>query len=404
MSDITRRDFIAASTGLAMTTAAAAQDGNGPAPSERLNVGLIGCGGQGTHHLRMLVRNPAVRVVGVCDIYQPRLEQAMKISKAPGFHEYRELLDLKGLDAVWIATPDHWHAKQVIDAMEAGRDVYCEKPVTKYWQEARDVHRARLRTRRVVQVGSQYCSRAIFHKARELIRDGRLGRLVWSQCSYSRNIRDGDWKYGVDLDAGPHNLDWKAFLGPAAWRPFDAERFFRWRKYWDYSGGITTDLFVHQLLPLAITLGSEFPSRVFGSGGVYFHKDRETPDTFLMTIEYPTEHAMLVVGSQANEQGLPTVIRGHEATMYLSGGSIEIRPEQPYSAGRTVEKIAVKDTADDIGAHHANFFDCVRRRDGNTNCNTELAYKVMVAVDLANKCWRTGKSLRFDAAKEEEIG
>ena len=324
MSDFTRREFMAASAGVSIAASTAAAQDAVVGANERVQVGLIGCGGQGSHHLNLLMRNAGVRVIGVSDVYTPRLENAERISKAKGFRDYRELLAQPGLDAVWIATPDHWHAKMTMDAMEAGVDVYCEKPMTRTWQEARDVHRMRLRTNRVVQIGSQYASRQLFWKARELVAAGRLGKLVWSQASYSRNIRDGDWKYGVDLKAGAHNLDWDAFLGPAPKRPYDAERFFRWRKYWDYSGGIATDLFVHQLLPMAITLGCEFPVRAFGSGGVYLHKDRETPDTFLMTVEYPSEHAILIVGSQANEQGLPTVIRGHEATMYLSGGSIEI--------------------------------------------------------------------------------
>jgi predicted dehydrogenase len=403
MNDFTRREFMATSAGISVAaTAAAAQDAVVGA-NERVQVGLIGCGGQGTHHLNLLMRNAGVRVVGVSDVYKPRLENAERISKAKGYADYRELLALPGLDAVWIATPDHWHAKMTMDAMEAGVDVYCEKPMTRTWREARDVHRMRLRTNRVVQIGSQYASRQLFWKARELVQAGRLGKLIWSQASYSRNLRDGDWKYGVDHKAGPHNLDWDAFLGPAPKRPYDAERFFRWRKYWDYSGGITTDLFVHQLLPMAITLGCEFPVRAFGAGGVYLHKDRETPDTFLMTVEYPSEHTILIVGSQANEQGLPTVVRGHEATMYLSGNDIEIRPEQPYSEGRSPERVAVKEVGDSIVAHHANFLDCVRRKDPKTNCNTEVGYKVTVAVDLANRCWREGRAVRFDPVKEEEI-
>lgn len=398
-----RRDFLKASAGVAgLALSVGAQDQLNGA-NERINVGLIGCGGQGMNHLHRLVRNPAVRVVGVCDIYRPRLENAMKLSGAPGFHDYRKLLDVKGLDAVFIATPDHWHARMGIDAMDAGKDVYQEKPMTRYWWEARDYYRAWIRTKRVVQVGSQSCSNEIWWKARDLIREGRIGKLVWAQTSICRNIRDGDWTYAVER-FDEKDLDWNAFLGPAEKRPFDPERFFRWRKYWDYSGGIATDLFVHQLHHLCISLGNEFPIRAVAGGCFAVHNDRETPDTFMAVIDYPSRYQVVVAGTQANEQGLPEVIRGHEATMYLSGSSIEIRPENIYAKKRQPEKIATRHAGDEISAHHANFFDCLRRRDQRTNCDVELGYKVMVAVDMMVENYRQNRVFRFDPAKEEMVG
>ncbi|MHC5011273.1 MAG: Gfo/Idh/MocA family protein, partial [Planctomycetota bacterium] len=249
--DLTRRKFIAASAGAVIATTAASRARVFGA-NERLGVALIGTGGQGSHHLGKLLRNEAVDIVAVCDIYKPRLERAAASSKGKPYHYYRDVLDRSDVDCVWIATPDHWHSRMAIDAMEAGKDVYCEKPMARYWHEAKEFYEVAQRTKRVVQIGSQDTSRDVWWKARELVAAGKLGKLVWSQTSIARNVRDGDWKYGIDLQAGPHNLDWEAFLGPAPHRPYDPERFFRWRKYWDYSGGIATDLFVHVLHSLCI--------------------------------------------------------------------------------------------------------------------------------------------------------
>ncbi len=224
---ISRREFL----GAAAATAIASSRVLGA--NEKIGVGLIGCGGQGTHHLHKLVANPDLKVLGVCDIYKPRLENAKAVSGASADHNYRDLLDKKDIDCVWIAAPDHWHSRMAIHAREAGKDVYCEKPMARYWHEARDFYAVAQRTKRVVQIGSQDTSRPIWWKAKELVEQGKLGPLVWSQTSIARNIRDGDWKYGVNLAAGLHNLDWKRFLGPATDRPYDPERFFRWRKYWD---------------------------------------------------------------------------------------------------------------------------------------------------------------------------
>lgn len=393
--DLNRREFVAAAAALSATRIAGA--------NERLGVGLIGCGGQGSHHLGRLVGTKWAQVLAVCDIYKPRLDAAATMSKAEPIHDYRKLLDRRDIDAVWIATPDHWHAKMTIDAMEAGKDVYLEKPMTHTWQEAREVNRTARRTGRVVQVGSQDTSRPFWHKARELVAAGELGKLVWSQTTICRNIREGDWTYGIDLNATSSNLDWKAFLGPAPWRPYDPERFFRWRKYFDYSGGIWTDLFVHVLHSLCIPLGNPCPTRVVSGGGVYLHKDRETPDTSLTIIDYEGEHSVFVGGTQANEQGVPVTIRGHEATMYLSSSNIKIQPERIYADKREEKTVPGGDVADSIGAHHANFFDCVKRRELLTNCSIDLAYHVTIAVDLAVESYRRHKVMRFDPKKEELV-
>jgi predicted dehydrogenase len=395
-----RREFLIASAGLAVT--AAAQD-SVLGSNERFNVALIGCGDQGTHLLTKLLKYPAAKVIGVCDIYKRRLEKAAALSGAAAYNDYRKVLDLKDVDAVFIATPDHWHAHMAIDAMDAGKDVYLEKPMARYWHEAKQLHRAWLRTRRVVQVGSQYCSRALWRQARDLVAAGRIGKLVWSQLSYSRNSRDGDWTIPIDLDAGPHNIDWDAFLGPAPRRPFDPERYFRWRKYWDYAGGMCTLLYPHMIYQMLIVLGQEFPIRVVSSGCFAVANDRETPDTIHALVEFPSRHNLVITGSQANEQGLPFVVRGHEATMYLSSHQIAIRPERVFAQKAKEETFDVTDKSDETLAHFDDFFNAVRRRDPRTLCDVNLCYRGTVIQDMMIESYRRDKVMRFDPAREEMI-
>ena len=400
---IDRRRFMkGAAAGLLLARTAASQE-RVAGSNDALGVAVIGVGGQGGHHLRKLVANKDVRVAAVCDVYRPRLEQAKETSGADAHHDYRDVLARDDVDCVWIATPDHWHARMAIDAMEAGKDVYCEKPMARYWHEARDFFEVARRTGRVVQIGSQDTSRPLWRRARELVAEGRLGRLVWSQTSIARIVSAAVWKYGVNQDVTPGNFVWARFLGPAPARPYDPERFFRWRKYWDYSGGIATDLFVHVLHSLCVALDNPWPVRVVSAGGVWIHTDRETPETFHALVDYEGGHTVFIAGTQANEQGLPVVIRGQEATMYLSGSNVEIRPERAFSAGRKTETFETGDVGDSIAAHHADFLDCVRRRDARTNCDALLGYKVDVAVDLAVEGWRQDRVFRFDPERQEIV-
>jgi predicted dehydrogenase len=408
---VNRRDFLK-EMGTALGTIAAVN----VVPSkvfganDRIRIGVIGCGGMGTAHLRGLVGmsksgEENIEVVAVCDIYEPRKARAEKISGAKVFHDYRELLELKDVDVVWIATPDHWHAKMAIDAMEAGKDIYLEKPMTHTWQEAKEVFRTAKRTGRIVQVGSQWCSEPKWKKANELIRAGEIGKVVWAQTSYCRNSREGEWNYPIDKEASPQNLDWDMWLGwkfgLAPKRPFDPERYFRWRKYWDYSGGIATDLFPHVLHTLLTAIGPEFPRRVVAGGGIYVHKDREVPDTFHMIADYPGEYSVVVLSSMANEKGVSTMIRGHEATMYLDGQNISIEPER-IATGKEQKTVELPPVPDLLKEHHKDFLRCVRERK-EPNCPVDLAYKVMVAVDMAVLSYREGKVKMFDPAKEEMI-
>ncbi|MFA0739754.1 MAG: hypothetical protein LKKZDAJK_002878 [Candidatus Fervidibacter sp.] len=388
--------------------------------NDRITIGIIGCGGMGHAHMRTLVSaiqrgEENAEIVAVCDIYDPRKESARQTcerqwegksqtGKVEVYHDYRKLLERKDIDVVWIATPEHWHAKMAIDAMNAGKDIYLEKPMTRHVDEAKAVYETALRTRRVVQVGSQWTSEPKWRQAGELIKQGKIGKVVWSQTSYCRNSREGEWNYAIDPNAKPGvNLDWDAFLGPAPKRPWDPERFFRWRKFWDYSGGIVTDLFPHVLHTLFLAIGAEFPTRVVATGGIFVHHDREVPDTFHMMAEFPSGHVVVVAGSTANERGLETIVHGHKANMLLGGNDIVVQPERVYADEVEPMRVTTEAVPDVLRAHHKNFLECVRDRTKMPNCPIDLAYKVMVTVGLAELSYREGKMKLFDPERLQVV-
>lgn len=403
-----RRTFIsrtaAAAAAVGMGALSLPRSAVAKGPNERLNLGVIGCGGMGTNHLGRLVemsKDPAnnLAVIGICDVYEPRKEYAAAISGAKAYHYHEDLLAVPDLDAVVIATPDHWHAKQSIDAMRAGKAVYCEKPMTYTWQEAKEVYRVQQETGAVFQCGVQSASDGLWWTANRLIREGAIGHLIWSQGGAYRNDPAGDWNWWMDPNCKPGvNLDWDRWLGSAPKVPFDPERYFRFRKFWDYSGGIATDLLYHSLGHLAIALGPEFPKRVVATGGNYIHREREVPDTFMVTIDYPSDHTVILPSTQENETGLPDLIRGQKAVMYFEGGHCVIRPEAPFR-GVIEER---REPAEPRDEHMINFLKCVRTG-GDPSLNAERAYKVMVAIHLSVLSYRRGEVMFFDPRTEEEV-
>ncbi len=411
---ISRRDFLrnaavgAAAFGLGAASLPASARVIGA--NDRINIAVVGCGGMGTGHLNELADwqksgENNIQVVGVCDVYEARKNRAKSITGAPVFHHYRDLVGRDDVDAVLIATPDHWHAQISIDAMLAGKDVYCEKPMTLYWEEAKEVRRVAKATGRVFQCGAQSCSDGRFHTANQLIRAGAIGKVVWSQSGYSRNSTDGEWNWGIDEGAGPHGegdrkIDWELWQGPARRRPWDPERFFRFRKFWDYSGGIATDLFYHCLSHMEIAFGPELPCRVSAGGGIFVQHDREVPDTLHILVDHPSGHTMVLVSSMANAVGTADIIRGHEATMYLDEGpGVVIRPEGPWAKVHPERRVPAGPSYN----HKANWLSCIRSRSKAT-CNEDVAYMTMVPIALSVISIREQKTILFDAEKEEVVG
>jgi predicted dehydrogenase len=431
-TQVSRRNFMKTATLGGAALAAAPAWGRVLGANDRINVALIGVGCRGNDHLELLLQHrrnkPDIEIVAICDVYQKR--QSMALRKAPGAKTYvhhQEVLQRKDIDAVFIATPDHWHAPITLAAMESGKDVYVEKPMTHTVEESKTVaHRAK-ELQRVVQVGVQGTSWTRWHKIHEIIQSGMIGQVVAVQGTYSRNAPEGDWNTGewwtIDPSAGPdasgdNHIDWKQWLGPATPIPFSADRFFRFRKYWDYSGGIATDLHYHIVAPFHVAVTNDFPLRVAGMGGLWVYNDgREVPDTFLTAADYPGKYSMTVQSSQVNENGPMTMIRGTKATIHLSDewegppsrqyDYADIFPESTFlnefikRNGNDQVRIDGVGNEGDL-KHVDNFLDCVRSRQ-QPNCHVDLGYKVSVATDLSVRSYRNGKVYYFDQEREQVV-
>jgi len=389
--------------------------------NDRIRFAVIGCGGMGTGHLGSLVKRSEtdnIQVVGVSDVYQRRLTRAKNICKGDGYLDYRKLLERKDLDAVLIATPDHWHAKISIDAMEAGKHVYVEKPMTHTVEQALELREAVKRTGKTLQVGPNGTANDSYWAAHEAIKTGRIGKVTWAHGSYNRNARLCLFNehQKIDPSAGPDKsgedyIDWDMWLGhqwglapKIAWTP---EHFFRFRKYWPYNGGVATDLLYHKLAPLLIAIAGangEYPRRVSATGGQYIEKDgRDIPDTFLMTADYPSEWSLFLVSTLTNDAGLPDKIYGKHGTMEL-GGEPALRWNGDFKEdfkakndGKEEVRLPIKQRRDLEG----NFIDVLRGKD-QLACNADLGCATMVAIKMAVESFRQSRTLLWDA-KEEKV-
>ena len=289
--DTSRRSFLktaAATVTLAGSEAPFAQEPKVSA-NDFIRIATIGIGGKGTGDTRTALRVPGVRLVAVADVYDGRLIRAKEVFGESIFttRDYREILTRSDVDAVIIATPDPWHVRQTIDAMEAGKDVYVEKPVVQVVEDGHRLIEAERRTRRICQVGSQRVSSIVFLKAKQLLAAGVLGELNLGEAWGNRNSALGAGQYSIPPDASPQNIDWDRFLGDAPRRPFEPTRLFRWRNYRDYGTGISGDLFVHLFSAIHLVTGSNGPVRVMATGGLRFWKDgRDVPDVMLGLYDY----------------------------------------------------------------------------------------------------------------------
>lgn len=405
---ISRRNFVSVTAASVIATAASANRVLGA--NNRLRVGIIGCGGlaQGAHipSLLRMKDTDNVEIVAVSDVYQKRLDQAATTTSAKPFKDYRAMLDEKDIDYVAIVTPEHWHAKMTLDAADAGKHIYCEKPMTWSIDEAKKVVKKIEETKVKMQVGVQGMSDDSYETAQRLIKEGKIGRPVQAQIDYSRNHKRDFWvadESEIDRDVKPGvNLDWNAFLGSAPKRPFDLDRFLHWRRYWDYSGGIATDLFVHRITRIIRALDLKFPSRVVATGGKWEFRNSaaEIPDTFNMMLDYPEGLTVVVLSSMANAEPIPHVIRGHEATLEFTREGFVIRPEGRMNKAGDKEIITHKKTGgEDILLHHRNLQAAIR--DGAAiKTDVMTGYYGVVAVRMAIDAYRKSKCIKWDARRE----
>jgi predicted dehydrogenase len=312
-------------------------------PGDRIQIALIGAGGQGMSDTRIALRVPGVEITAVADIYDGRLVRSKELWGNTVFttRDYREVLARPEVDAVIIATPDHWHARIATDAMKAGKDVYVEKPMVQKIDEGQGLVDAARDTRRILQVGSQRVSSIIYAKARELYRSGVIGELNMVEAWINRNSALGAWQYTIPPDASPKTVDWDRFLGNAPKRPFEPVRLFRWRNYRDYGTGIPGDLFVHLFTGIHYVLDSIGPTRVMATGGLRFWNDgRDVPDVMLALYDYPktASHGAFTLALKVNfaeGAGENQAFRfvGPEGVITIGGSGVTLarnpRPKEP---------------------------------------------------------------------------
>ncbi len=397
--------------------------------NERLNFAILGPGGRAQAHIKVLLdmknEGKAVDIVGVADVWDGNdavgrglypsakkckldTEDKSKVTK-----DYRRLLERKDIDAVVIGTPDHWHAKMSIDAMDAGKDVYCEKPMTHTIDEARRVAETVKRTGQVMVVGVQSTADPRWQMANEMITAGKIGKVMQGQTSYYRNSTMGQWRYyPLTKDMNPKTVDWKMFLGTehglAPDQPFNRARYAQWRCYWDFGGGMYTDLFVHQLTHLIQAMGVRFPKRVVGAGGLYMEYDgRDVPDVATVVADYDEGCQVLISATMCNDVQLGEMIRGHLATIKFGGSptegftlapqKIDGRPAPPgANKGEGGELFKPEQPRDDTRALWNHFVECLRSRNQETLCTADLGYAAIATVNLGVQSYREGKAYYFD--------
>ena len=314
-----------------------------PSPNDRIRIATIGFGGMGMGDTKFALSQPGVELAAVCDIYDGRLTRAREVHGDQIFttRDYREVLARRDIDSVIIATPDHWHAAISIAAMEAGKDVYCEKPMVQRIEDGLKVIDAQKRTGRIFQVGSQYVTSQVYQKARDLIAAGAIGRINMVEAWLDRNTALGAWQYSIPPDASPANIDWDRFLGYAPKRPFEPIRLFRWRNYRDYGTGVAGDLFVHLLSGLHVSTGSLGPDRITATGGIRYWEDgRDVPDVMMAILDYPRQaaHPEFTMSLRVNlKSGVPDEqfgfkFMGSEGVITTSMSSLQLEKAPPERA------------------------------------------------------------------------
>jgi predicted dehydrogenase len=279
-----RRHFLAAAAASPLLAQVRPRSAN-----DKIQIAIIGAGGQGTGDVHSSIAGGA-KLVAASDIYQGRLTRVNEVFGKDVFvtRDYREVLARPDVDAVIIGTPDHWHQKIAIDAMNASKDVYLEKPMVQLLTDGKPLIEAQRKTGRILQVGSQRVSSIVYQKAQELMQSGAIGQLNMVEAWWDRNSAIGAWQYSIPPDATPDNIDWDRFLGRAPKVPFEPTRLFRWRNYRDYGTGVAGDLFVHLFSGMHFVTGAIGPTRVYAAGGLRFWKDgRDVPDVLLGLYDYP---------------------------------------------------------------------------------------------------------------------
>lgn len=415
-----------------------------PSPNSNIQIALIGCGGMGQGDAKYATSIPGVKLVAACDCYDGRLQHMKEQYGADTFtsRDYREILHRNDIDAVIIATPDHWHRRISVESLNSGKHVYCEKPMVHAIEEGRSIIDAQSKSGKVFQVGSQYRSSIAYQKAKELFEAKAIGELNSIEAWLDRNSAIGAWEYSIPTDANTTTCDWPQFEGNAPKHPWDPARFFRWRNYRDYGTGVAGDLFVHLLTGLHTVTGSIGPNRVFATGGIRYWTDRDVPDTMLATLDYPEGathpafNVLLRVNFKSGEpkESVGVKFIGSDGVMTASFTQVTVdRTPRPDEFDGTIGSFANKmqqqlrveweskhsavsassikpssaqvfDTSDDKPQleHHRNFYKSIREGTPSIEDAT-FGLRAAGPALLTNESYFQKKIMHWDAEKMEVI-
>jgi predicted dehydrogenase len=451
MDSMNRRSFLKAASATAAgsilgpnlhaLSAVAAQAPGPIAKNDHLQIALIGAGIQGQGDTRVALQVPGVKLLAVADCYQGRLDHSKELWGNDVFttRDYSQILTRDDIDAVIVATPDHWHKQAAIDAMRAGKDVYCEKPMIHLYSDGPAMIEAARTTNRILQIGSQRVSSIVYAKAKELLAAGAIGQLNTVTAHWDRNSSLGAWNYTVPLDADPETCDWPRFLGTAPKIPFNAEQFFQWRKWKAYGSGVAGDLFVHLFSGTHFVTGALGPTRAMATGGLRFWKDgRDVPDVMLALFDYPEAFnlSLRVNFVDGGEESEGLIFTGSEGTMEIAGKSVSVsrtprQTEPGYTIGTFTEamqkqieekyrqkypithprgepalnydKYVAPPGYSDSYDHFSNFFESVRSRKPVVE-DAVFGYRAAGAALLSNLSYERGTVVHWNPEKMEVAG
>jgi len=437
----TRRNFLQTSAGLLTANTILLEAAPAPeqtAPSDRIRFGIIGIGMQGTNLLNTAISIPGAECVAAADLYDGRHLHAREITNKPNLpvtRRYQDLLDRKDIDCIIAAVPDFWHKRVVVDACTAGKDIYCEKPMSHTAEEGFDMVHAAQQNSRIVEIGSQRASGVVFGKAHELYHSGAIGEVSMVELTLGRNDPTGAWEYPPPPDLSPQNLDWDTWVSGAPKIPFNPERFARWRCWKEYGTGVGGDLMVHLITGMLFALGwNEPPRSASALGGIVRWKDgRNMPDLHAVLFDYHgvPVYIRLTLGTETPEV---TRFMGPKGVLTVSGAEVRVSPQlgidtrPSYYAGSFPRKMRadyaaqwhashdaelphgalLDDTVyrgngsnDDV-AHMQNFFQAVKSRKPVVE-DAVFGNHAAIACHMANESFFRKGPVTFDAASHRII-
>jgi len=414
MKQTTRREFIK-KTSVGITGASLAMSAGMPTrvlgANDRIRMGVIGVGDRGSWGMREAL-NQGAEIVAVCDVYRTRVERAVaratdhptqRGKKPDGYKDFRKILDHSDIDTVFIGAPDHWHHDMLIAAVQAGKDVYVEKPFSKTIEQGKEMVKAVRETDRIVQVGNHRRSGAHWARAAEVVKSGKLGRVVWVHVQDLRDWSRGDpWSEQIAnfTAAERAKIDWDMFLGPAPKRSFDVYRYFTWRWFWDYAGGLLTDIGAHDIDIAQWLLDLIGPKKVVANGGNYFFDTWETPDVVHLTADYGSACVTFAVEFISDRMSeFPAVVHGSDASLVVHRTNQDTFKVIPRGSSEPVETWVGHYEGPD---HMANFLDCVRTRK-QPNSPVETAHRVITTAHLGNVSYREERVVKWDVDQEQFV-